>query len=119
MKLMEKTFNCTEFIFSKLKTKPIFTSEDTSQVFMAHIVWIFLVYSMTWKYLMLLLVYFYLMEHLLCGCKVLKPFLLILFNPDNDTQSSYELLFMAVNTKTWDIEWPGQDQFDSPKVDVI
>lgn len=116
---MEKTFNCTEFIFSKLKTKPIFTSEDTSQVFMAHIVWIFLVYSMTWKYLMLLLVYFYLMEHLLCGCKVLKPFLLILFNPDNDTESSYELLFMAVNTKTWDIEWPGQDQFDSPKVDVI
>jgi len=116
---MEKTFNCTEFIFSKLKTKPIFTSEDTSQVFMAYIVWIFLVYSMTWKYLMLLLVYFYLMEHLLCGCKVLKPFLLILFNPDNDTESSYELLFMAVNTKTWDIEWPGQDQFDSPKVDVI
>ena len=116
---MEKTFNCTEFIFSKLKTKPIFTSEDTSQVFMAYIVWIFLVYSMTWKYLMLLLVYFYLMEHLLCGWKVLKPFLLILFNPDNDTESSYELLFMAVNTKTWDIEWPGQDQFDSPKVDVI
>lgn len=33
-----------------------------------------------------------------------KPFLLILFNPDNDTESFYELLFMAVNTKTWDME---------------
>ena len=115
---MEKSFNCTEFIFSKLKTKPIFTSEDTSQVFLAHIVWIFMVYSMTWKYLVLLLVCFYLMEHL-HGCIVLKPFLLILFNPDNDIESYYELLFMALNTKTWDIEWSGQDQFDSPKVDVI